>query len=38
MSEALTLYEKLCAANTVRVPNGRLVLLYADLHVMNEYT
>jgi 3-isopropylmalate/(R)-2-methylmalate dehydratase large subunit len=34
----LTLYEKLVASHTVERLDAQHVLLYADLHIMNEYT
>lgn len=35
---AQTLYEKLVASHTVKRLDDQHVLLYADLHIMNEYT
>jgi 3-isopropylmalate/(R)-2-methylmalate dehydratase large subunit len=35
---AATLYQKLVASHTVTRLDGQNVLLYADLHIMNEYT
>ena len=33
-----TFYRKLVDSHTVRRLDGQHVLLYADLHIMNEYT
>ena len=38
MSAAKTLYQKLVESHTVRVLDEENVLLYCDLHLMNEYT
>lgn len=33
-----TLYDKICAAHTVRVLDAQNILLYVDRHILNEYT
>ncbi len=38
MSKTRTLYQKLVDAHTVRVLDAQNVLLFCDLHLMNEYT
>ena len=38
MTEALTLYEKIVRAHTVKRIDDNTVLLYCDAHFANEYT
>src|SRR6218665_3999398 len=38
MADAKTLYQKLVGSHTVRVLDEQNVLLFCDLHLMNEYT